>query len=98
MNRMKKLIAAVLFIAVLGGFLYGISVSEASSRREEAVRIQESVEKAAVQCYAMHGIYPKSLEELLNQYTLHLNQTDYRIFYDYNGGNIMPSIYVIERE
>ncbi|MXQ74538.1 hypothetical protein GSF08_11435 [Clostridiaceae bacterium DONG20-135] len=98
MKKIKKLLALVLLLVVLIGFLYGISISEASSHREEASRIQESVEKAAVQCYAMHGIYPKTLEELLAQYTLHLNQKDYRIFYDYNGGNIMPSIYVIERE
>lgn len=98
MRIFKKLLAAAVLFAVLGGFLYGISVSEASSRKEEVSRIQESIEKAALQCYAMHGIYPKSLDDLLDQYTLHLNQKEYRIFYDYNGGNIMPTVYVMERE
>lgn len=98
MKWLKQCLVVGFLFLVLGGFLYGLEISERSSREEEINRIQTSVEKAAVQCYAMQGTYPKSLTALLDQYTLHINEEDYQVYYDYNGGNIMPSIHVIRKE
>lgn len=99
---MKKRIKTSVALIIIGIFIiitgYGFSISNQSTISQETNRLKEIIEKAAVDCYALQGMYPKTFEELQEEYVLHINQIDYQIYYDYNGANIMPDIHVIRKE
>ena len=75
------------------------SVLEFSQRGERASleRIETTIEKYAVQCYASEGSYPPDLTYLVNNYGLILDEEKY--YYEYNifASNIRPDIHVFSR-
>ena len=58
----------------------------------EAVR--RAVTRTAVQCYALEGEYPVSLDYLEKNYGLHIDRSQYVVHYQSIGGNLMPQIAV----
>lgn len=99
---MKKILKIGIVIGLLAlfwiVFLEGVSINDVHSKKYEATRIKETIENTTVQYYAIYGIYPKSIEEIKEQYSLHINEVDYSIYYDYNGSNILPDIHVVRKE
>lgn len=59
--------------------------------------IRDAVLRSAVQCYAVEGVYPPSLEYLEAHYGLRVNHEDYVIFYDVFASNQLPNVRVLAR-
>ena len=57
--------------------------------REHAIR------RASVQCYAIEGRYPPSVEYLEEHYGIVVDSDKYAVFYDGFASNLMPDITVI---
>jgi len=59
----------------------------------ETLRIKETVEKYAIQCYATEGAYPPNIEYLSDHYGLIINE---KIIYEYEAvaENIKPIVQV----
>ncbi|MGI6028451.1 MAG: hypothetical protein ACOX81_03450 [Candidatus Heteroscillospira sp.] len=92
---LPALLSAVLLpLALLLGAM-GISGSE-DERQLELLR--RSVSRCAVQCYAIEGAYPPSLEYMLRNYGLAVDTERYFVDYRYIASNLMPDIAVLERE
>jgi hypothetical protein len=98
-NRVKLffriILPAVMFIIVLSLFL--IAVSEIAGKSEnEGVRLtEESIRRAAVQCYALEGVYPSDFDYLKDHYAVRPDEGKYIIYYTYTASNLMPEIDVI---
>jgi len=60
----------------------------------EADRIQEVVEKYAIQCYATEGAYPPNVYYLQEHYGLILNEDKYIYEYEPVAENIKPVIQI----
>ena len=91
---------AVLAIVLLIAIIALIGTYMRSTFEQEDVRMAEdTVRKYAVQCYALEGAYPESIEYLADNYTLTLNREKYVYHYDYIGANMMPdiSVFAIEK-
>ena len=58
----------------------------------EAVR--RAVTRTAVQCYALEGEYPASLDYMEENYGLHIDHARYAVHYPRVGGNLLPQIAV----
>ena len=63
------------------------------AREEETLR--KAVARASVQCYAIEGRYPPSVEYLEEHYGIQIDRERYNVFYSGFASNIMPDITVI---
>jgi competence protein ComGC len=88
------IITAVLLIIILVSFQ---SVEKVSNSEDRSAAIEKVIMKAAVQCYALEGSYPPSVDYLKDNYGIILDESQYFYFYDTNGANIAPTIQVIKR-
>ena len=75
-----------------GAFASTVSARDLSD--ESAAAIKNAIRRGALQCYAVEGIYPPTLEYLEENYGLQVNSRDFYIRYDIFASNIAPEITV----
>lgn len=83
--------AAVLLLLRGAGSVASLSEAERLSAAEQAVR------RAAVQCYAVEGIYPPDLGYMREHYGLQVDEERYLIDYRCFASNLTPDITVLPR-
>lgn len=93
----KDIAAAILFVALMIGFVLVINMVTSSSGDQEIRLVEDAVRNAALTCYAVEGAYPDDLEYLRENYHLAYNEEKYVVSYDAFASNLMPSISVTER-
>jgi hypothetical protein len=59
--------------------------------------IENSIKKAAVQCYALEGGYPPGIEYLQKHYGLLVDESKYFYHYEAFASNIIPIIKVFRK-
>jgi hypothetical protein len=93
--KMAGTLLAIL-VSLLILFWAGQSLSGLDRRSLEAGRAiaKEAIERAVMQCYALEGSYPPSLEYLVQNYGLILDQKRYVYLYETVAGNIHPIVQV----
>lgn len=67
------------------------------SSEDSTKALEETLLRAAVQCYAIEGSYPPDLNYLRDNYSIILDEERYFYHYDIQGSNITPNIVVIRR-
>ena len=93
--------AAGLLLAGLAGAVLmvdrGILPGASGQSRE---LIEKAVRRSAVQCYAIEGRYPPSVEYLEENYGVRIDRDRYNVFYNGFASNVMPEIVInpIEEE
>ena len=96
-RRDRRVPAAVLLAgALLAGAAAELAVAPAA-RRECRERVEAAVRRSAVQCYAIEGAYPRSLQELRDRYGLSVDETRWMVDYRYMADNLSPDITVLLR-
>ena len=63
-----------------------------------ATAIREAVQRSALQCYVVEGVYPPNLQYLEDNYGLQVNAEDYYVSYEAFASNLPPTVKVINRE
>lgn len=61
---------------------------------EGATAIRTAVQRGALQCYVVEGVYPPSLTYLEENYGLQVNTEDYYVTYDAFASNLPPTVIV----
>ena len=61
---------------------------------ESAAAIREAIQRCALQCYAVEGVYPPNLEYLQDNYGLEVNTEDFYVTYDAFASNLPPTVRV----
>ena len=95
---MKKYIAILITLLValfLGLTSYDIK-TQLQSKQEDLV--ENAIKRGVVQCYAIEGRYPPSVDYLEEHYGLRMDNSKYIVHYDILASNIYPDITVIERK
>lgn len=82
---------------VIGIFIGAISQLSVRTDDQGALTLQNAIQRASVQCYAIEGRYPSSVDYLVNNYGLQINEKKYAVFYEGFASNIMPDITVTQR-
>ena len=96
-DLIRESMAAVIFtLAVIVMIFIGLRETEISSRAEGLRLLQESLMRAAVQCYAVEGRYPDSIEYIKEHYGVFIDNTRYTVHYRIFASNILPDITVLE--
>lgn len=96
-SALRSAIASIIFtLAVMGTIIYGLGQVEQSNRSEGRRRLDESLRRAAVTCYAIEGSYPDSVSYIEEHYGVIVDTTKYAVYYEIFASNILPEITVIE--
>ncbi|MEG1633761.1 MAG: hypothetical protein RR314_06870 [Oscillospiraceae bacterium] len=91
------IISLALMLCVLAAAILGIRSAD-GARSDEAARVlADSVRRAAVQCYAVEGEYPDTLDYLRENYGVYVDDAEFAVFYDIFASNIMPDVTVVKR-
>ena len=87
--------AAVFLIALAAAALLFTRVISARTDAEVLSLAEEGVRRAAVECYALEGFYPRTLGYLVENYGVTADDSRYVISYQYVASNLMPDITVL---
>jgi len=95
---LRGAILPVLFtIAVMGIIMYGLSQTEEASRAEGLRILEDSIRRAVIIAYAVEGRYPESMEYIVENFGIHIDNTRYVVHYSIFASNLLPDITVLER-
>ena len=92
-GKIGLILLAVLL--VMGAGLIALPRAGRQIREESRGAIREAVVRSAMECYAVEGVYPPSLEYLQQHYGLRLNHRDFIVSYEVFASNQPPSVQVM---
>ena len=86
----------LLLIAVVAGVLLLFFAQHPEQLLEDSgtEAIRAAVQRSALQCYAVEGVYPSSLEYLEENYGLQVNTRDFYVTYEAFASNLPPTVVV----
>ena len=95
----KKLIsgtafAIILFLGILAFFLVSINNVSNEIDSNELVTLRRTIDKAIVNCYAIEGAYPESIEYIEEKYGVVIDRDKFRVIYEVLGPNVLPNVIV----
>jgi hypothetical protein len=95
---MKKTVTALIIAAaVLLLVIFGYQRISADMHAQTSESIAALIRRYAVECYAVEGAYPTSIEYLEKNYGLVYNENKYIVSYESYSSNQIPSIEVLEK-
>lgn len=93
---MKKLCAALVLCLIGLGMLLKEPV-ESNLRENGRYAIRDAVRRAAMECYAVEGVFPPEVAYLEENYGLVINHDAYIVSYEIFASNVMPDVRVLVR-
>jgi hypothetical protein len=93
----NHILSITAFICIISIFLYAIGGISERSVAEGAITLENAIQRASVNCYAIEGRYPSSVNYLVENYGLQIDEKKYVVFYEGFASNIMPDITVCLR-
>jgi competence protein ComGC len=94
-SGLRLFIIVIIAIAILIAVWYlagSLANTNATEQRDIA---RAAVVRSTVQCYAIEGRYPGSIDYLTENYGLTLDESKYIYYYRSVGSNMMPDIRVL---
>ncbi|MDR1328390.1 MAG: hypothetical protein LBK23_02165 [Oscillospiraceae bacterium] len=86
-----------LFIAIAAVLIGGLSSTEQAGAEEQLELLRDNISRAVVSCYALEGGYPESLEYLVDNYNVRIDESKFVVHYMIFASNIMPDIDIIPK-
>lgn len=94
---MRNYILSIMaFICGVAVFIFAINGISHKSTTEGAATLQKAIQRASVQCYAIEGRYPASVDYLVENYGIQIDTEKYAVFYEGFASNMMPDITVTQ--
>ena len=88
---------ALIFALFLTFFLIGTANTSQTSAKESRQVLENALQKAIVQCYAIEGMYPPNVAYLKDHYGIQVDDKRFIVHYEAFASNILPTLAVIER-
>ncbi|MGN0712064.1 MAG: hypothetical protein ACI4LO_09890 [Anaerovoracaceae bacterium] len=92
----KNIFSVLLFLIIIGFFCFAVTDVGEKTEAEGAKSLREAIRRATVQCYAIEGRYPSSVDYLVENYGIQIDEEKYAVFYEGFASNVMPDITVCE--
>lgn len=92
----KVLLGIFVVLVAIAIWVYS-GVASTVAVEQGAVTLRQTVLDASMQCLALEGAYPPTLEYLEEEYGLVINRDDYVVTYVAYASNVMPSVQVVVR-
>lgn len=97
-KRRRAAITALLLAALACALAAAVSLfSSTIAKNQGASTLRQAIVSAALQCCAVEGSFPTSVEHLTQHYGLVINEQDYQVQYEWLGDNVTPSVVVTPR-
>lgn len=96
-KRKTWILWALLLLLLLGALALIFSDGGRDLDDSSALAIREAVQRSALQCYAVEGVYPPDLQYLEDNYGLQVNEEDFYMTYDAFASNLPPTVRVTRR-
>ena len=99
MNRKRfclLLLSALVFVLVLGLVCSWLADFTRDSHARQRQALENALHRIVLQCYALEGRYPGSLQELVRDYRLTWDEQAFHVDYRPMGDNLMPDITVVD--
>ena len=92
-NGIWKWIALLILAGAV--LLFAVKLAPGKDLSEDsAAAIRDAVQKSALNCYTVEGVYPPNLQYLQENYGLTVNTDDFYITYDAFASNLPPTVRV----
>jgi len=95
----KSVLKGLVFVAIFACVCYlftAFTSSLSTIQGEEGLKItRDAVRRTSINCYAVEGVYPQSVEYMEENYGLSIDRGRYIVHYEVFASNIMPSVTVI---
>ncbi|MEG0275628.1 MAG: hypothetical protein RR630_01220 [Coprobacillus sp.] len=88
-------IVSFLMISII--ICLGFYSTSKSTQDNQKKSLEQALYRGIVECYAIEGSYPQSLDYLISEYHIIYNKDDFVIDYEVIASNIMPSVSVIKK-
>ena len=88
----------IILVVVLLAVFFIVKDPGRNISEESALAIRRAVERSALQCYVVEGVYPPNLKYLQENYGLQVNTKDFYVTYDAFASNLPPSVMVTVRK
>ncbi|MBR5109389.1 MAG: hypothetical protein IK099_04270 [Clostridia bacterium] len=96
MNR-KDITKIVAIVAVLALAVLLVNRIDTAHETAETEIVRDAIKNAAITCYAVEGAYPDDISYLRENYHLAYDTNRYMVTYDAFASNMIPDIFVTER-
>ncbi|MGN1148544.1 MAG: hypothetical protein ACI4TB_08980 [Lachnospiraceae bacterium] len=96
----KKLIYLLPLIAFLVLFILfynGINSVSDTNLAKQRESLETALNRSIIQCYAVEGTYPPSLQYIKDHYGLIYDEELFYVDYQPIGSNIMPDVTILDR-
>ena len=95
----RSIVFAVLIMVFIVAFVVYGTVTTANTADQEGLRIAErAINRNVMQCYALEGAYPPSMEYLEENYAMDIDKDRFIVIYTYRGTNVIPQIVIELRQ
>ena len=92
---LKQLLPLLVPAVICLVFILAISAASGTTASEEENNLKKALARSAVASYARDGVYPESLDTLLEEYNITYDKKRFVVDYEPYGSNLFPSISVI---
>jgi len=95
LSIIRNAVPIILTALVVCGVIWGAAATQGQASEQAQKLTEESIRRAAVQCYALEGIYPVNIEYLVDHYGIRPDTDRFIIHYQFIADNLLPDIDVI---
>ena len=92
----NMLLPLILFLGLIGFLYFGVSQTKAAANKESLKYLENAIQRATVQCYAIEGMYPPDIAYLEKNYGIIVDHKKYAVHYEVFAANILPDITVLD--
>ena len=90
-------IIVLLLIAALALCVAAYFGVQSAVREQTAQSMRSAIVDTALECYAIEGAFPSSIQYLEDHYGLVVNDKDFLVTYECYADNVAPSVVVVPR-
>ena len=94
-DNVYKFVSLVLFASIAALFFFAVDATGKSSISKQQQSLENALSRDIVQCYAIEGRYPPSLEYLEQHYGLTYDKNTFFVDYIPIAANLYPDVTVI---
>lgn len=91
-------LSTIFFLCMMFFFLYGIQSVSVTTSEKQLESLENAIHRSIIQCYALEGTYPPSLDYLKEHYGITYDEDTYLVDYTSIGSNIMPDVTILFKE
>ncbi len=92
-----RAVSVLIFVLIVVFFLMAVEYSGRSTIEKQQESLEDAISRDIVQCYAIEGMYPPSLEYMEQHYGLVYDKDTFFVDYQPIAANLYPDYTVILR-